>query len=259
MIVRAVACCVLLSAALAFAGEPPPGPTRDDDLEASIVELQSHLKDADPASRKLLEQQIQNIRDVLKMKKAAAAEAEKNKAFRPKLTDAAKKFYTPVPAEKLPAWLPDTLIRADAKEAMLKCPAGAKAYSDVESMDCRVPRGPGAIPAPNGLALWFYSTGKLKAQRFYEQGKLRWAIEYYAVGGREQEGAYDSIEPKTYRENGLHTHSAPNGTVTSQGTYKSGLKTGWHKMWEDDGFPAGAFRYEAGKEVESCGAEGPKK
>ncbi len=259
MIVRLVACCVLLSAALAFAEEAPLGPTRDDDLEASIRELEAHKKDADPATLKMLEQQIQNIRDVLKMKKASDAEAAKNKAARPKLSDAAKKFYAPVPAAKLPTWLPDTLIRADAKEAMLKCPAGAKAYADVESMDCRVPRGPGAIPVPNGLALWFYSTGKLKAQRFYEQGKLRWDVSYYAVGGRESEGAYDSVEPKTYREDGLHTSYAPNGTVTGQATYKSGVKTGWSKLWDDDGYPIGAFRYDGGKVVESVGPTGPAK
>lgn len=253
---RLAALSVSLALVVAHVALAQKKPTRIDDLEASIVELEAHRVDADEATVKLLDQQIASLRDVIALKKRTDPEAEKLKVYRPKLSAEAKAFFTPVAPAKLPAWVPDTLTRAQVKDELLKCPKGARVYADARAVECRLPKGPGSVPPTHGLALWFYSTGKLKAQRMYEDGKLRWEISYYAVGGRESEGAYDSVEPKVYRENGLHTSYAPDGTVTGQTEFRSGQKQGWSKLWEDDGFPSSATRYEKDAAVEHRGPDG---
>jgi len=142
----------------------------------------------------------------------------------------------------------------------MKCPAGTRVFADKHDMDCRKPpTSAGGIPQPHGLALWFYkSTGKLKAQRYYENGLLRWNISYHTTGARSSQGFYDNEKPKQDRETGLHTSYAPNGNIVRQAEYKSGKLQGWSKLWEDDGYPMSATRYEDNKSVEMVGPTGKK-
>lgn len=236
----------------------PQSATSDEELKASIAELKASRATASAEMQKILDQQIDALENARKLLQQASEANEKNKALRPKLSEETKALFTPAPPVKPPAWIPDTLTRSEVKDAMLKCPAGAKVYSDENSVDCRTPPAArGGIPKPQGLALWFYkSTGKLKAQRFYENGLLRWDISYHLTGGRDSEGLYDDTEPKQHRENGLHTGYAPNGTIIKQTQYKSGVMQGWSKLWEEDGYPLSASRYENGKAVETIGPAG---
>jgi hypothetical protein len=234
--------------------------TRTQELDATIAELKASRASASPENQKILDRQIESLENAKKMQLQVDEANEKNKALRPKLNDKAKAFFTPVPAVKPPTWIPDTLTRSEFKDEMLKCPAGAKVFADETSAECRTPPAQrGGIPTPHGLALWFYkSTGKLKAQRFYEKGLLRWDVSYHLTGGRDSEALYDDAKPKEHHQNGLVTGYAPNGTIVRQAEYKSGVLQGWSKLWEDDGFPLGASRYENGKTVETIGPTGEK-
>jgi hypothetical protein len=233
----------------------PTGATRMQELEATIAELKAGRDDAPKGMQKGVDQQIEALENAKKLQQMTDEANEKNKGMRPQLTEEAKKFFTPVAPAKLPVWIPDTLTRAEAKEEMLKCPAGATVFASDDAMECRLPpKSKGGIPPPHGLALWFYkSTGKLKGQRYYENGLLRWSISYHHTGGRDGEGMYDDEKSKQHRQSGLHTSYAPNGTIVRQAAYKSGVLQGWSKLWEDDGYPMSATRYENNKSAEMVG------
>lgn len=248
----ALAVCTCSSAALA---QGPGAPTRQQEMDAAIAELKASQAEAPANMKDILARQVTSLENAKKLQQLTDDAYEQNKARRPKLTDEQKAFFTPVAPAKLPVWLPDTLTRAQAQEDMLKCPAGAKVFAETHSLECRMPPPKrGMIPVPHGLALWFYkSTGKLKGQRFYENGLLRWAISYHHTGGRDSEGKYDDAKPKQHHQHGLHTDYAPNGTVVRQAEYSSGALHGWSRVWEDDGYPMGATRYENDKSVETKG------
>lgn len=232
-------------------------PTRDLELEASIAELMAARANAPQEMQRLVDQQIDSVQEARRMQRLVEEANEKNRLIRPKLTEEMRGFFTPAHASRLPTWIPDTITRSMVLEEMMRCPAGAKVFADKDSMECRVPSKAGGLPERHGLTLWFYkSTGRLRGQRYYEHGMLRWAITYYHTGGRESEGHYDSVTSKQDRENGLHTYYAPNGTIVRQAEYQSGVLQGWTKLWEDDGYPASATRYENGKSAEMIGPTG---
>jgi antitoxin component YwqK of YwqJK toxin-antitoxin module len=131
-------------------------------------------------------------------------------------------------------------------------------YRSETRIGCARPSGTaGGVPAAHGLNLDFYmSTGKLKSQGFYEDGLLRWSIEYHATGKRSLVATFDDVEPRVHRENGVRTSYAANGTVTSQAEYRSGVLNGWQKLWEDDGHPIVATRHENGRAVEQVLPDG---
>lgn len=235
--------------------------TQVQELEASIAELKASREEAPENMKKALDQQIVSLQEAIKLQQMTDTANEQNKSRRLQLTAEQKAFFTPVAPAKVPSWIPDTLTRAQLTEDMLKCPAGTRVFAEKHAMDCRKPpTSRGGIPQPHGLALWFYkSTGKLKAQRYYENGLLRWNISYHLTGGRASEGLYDNEKPKVDRETGLHTSYAPNGTIVRQAEYKAGKLQGWSKLWEDDGFPMSATRYEDGKAVETYGEAARKK
>lgn len=246
----------LLTCGPAALAQPASGPTRQQEMDAAIAELQASQAEASPDQRKALARQVTSLENAKKMQRLVDEASASNKARRPTVPEAQKAFFTPVAVTKLPAWLPDTLTRAQAKEDALKCPAGARVYADAHSLECRIPA---QVPVPHGLALWFYkSTGRLKAQRYYEKGLLRWAISYHHTGGRDSEGRYDDVKPKQHRESGLHTGYAPNGTIVRQAEYASGVLQGWTRLWEDDGYPMAATRYENGSSVERREPSGSK-
>ena len=226
--------------------------TTESDMEAMIAELEAGLATAPAEMRPIVEQQIANCRDVLRMLARARPAMDANKRLRARITEAARAFFTPVPAIQLPAWLPDTLTRAQVTDEMMLCPPGAEIYAFDDSVGCAIPLGPGRIPERHGLTLSFYqSTGRLSAQRFYEHGLLRWDIDYHPSGGRSAQGVYCDTEPKQYAAEGVVTRYAPNGTVVTQTDHHLGKRHGWTKIWEDDGYPIVATRYEHGEEVET--------
>ena len=122
---------------------------------------------------------------------------------------------------------------------------------------------------PGALGSTFAShAGRLKApfswllpliaayQRFYENGSCRWGIEYHANGRRASVGFYADREPSEYRADGLHTSYSMDGVVNVQSEWRAGVRHGWTKHWEDDGFPVGATRYEQGIAVENMSPDG---
>jgi hypothetical protein len=62
-----------------------------------------------------------------------------------------------------------------------------------------------------------------------------------------------------YPEEGLHTSFAPNGTIVSQTWHRAGVRHGWSKMWDDDGAPIGATRYDAGAVAEEVYPDGTRR
>ncbi|HYH97951.1 hypothetical protein [Hyalangium sp.] len=260
----------LLWSSVALAQAPSEPPTTGDrksvstprvqELEASIAELKASREEAPENMKGLVDRQLESLQQAIKMQQMVDTANEQNKARRAQVPADQKAFWTPVAPAKVPSWISDTQTRAELKDGMLKCPEGTKVYAEKHAVDCRLPpTSRGGIPKPHGLALWFYkSTGKLKAQRYYENGLLRWDISYHTIGGRSSEGLYDNEKPKVDRENGLHTSYAPNGTITRQAEYKSGQLQGWSKQWEDDGYPSTATRYENNKQVEMIGPTGQK-
>jgi hypothetical protein len=250
----------LLLSPVTSSAQPMPA-TRVQELEASIAELKASREEAPEDMKKLLDKQIGSLQEAIKLQKMTDEANAQNKPRRAPLSDEMKAFFTPVAPAKVPAWIPDSLTRAQVTDELLKCPAGAKVFADTHAVDCRRPPATrGGIPQPHGLALWFHkSTGKLKAQRYYENGLLRWDISYHITGARSSEGLYDNEKPKQDRENGLHTSYAPNGTIVRQAEYKSGKLQGWSKLWEDDGYPMSASRYEDHKSVEMIGPTGNKR
>lgn len=231
-------------------------PSQSDELEASIAELEAFIASADPESRAMLEQQLSTMRQLRGMLRAAETAATPGAA---ELSPEMRAFFAPDPPAEVPAWVPDTLERAQVTEETMRCPAGARVYYDEGSVGCGIPQTSGP-PFRHGLELGFHrSTGRLRYQRFYENRLLRWAVEYHVTGGRELVGLYVATERLEYPEDGLHTRFAPNGTVVSQTWYRAGVRHGWSKMWNDDGTPIGAVRFEGGVEVEQVLPDGGRR
>jgi hypothetical protein len=231
--------------------------SRSQDMQASITELESQLEVAPPEMRELLQRAIEAARSADAMATAALAAAPPR--VRPVLSTELGAFFTPAPAVQVPAWVRDGVTRSEADEALLRCPPEARVYSFEDSIGCSISVGPGRVPIRHGLQLAFLrSTGRLSHQRFYEHGLLRWGIDYHASGGREVVGFYADTERGVHLEDGLVTWFAPNGTVTCQSNWRSGVKEGWTRLWEDDGTPVVATRYETGREVEAIAADGTR-
>ena len=260
-VVRTVFCaglfCLAFHGGSAAAQGVAAESSSDRELEADIKEAEASLAKAPPEMKQILVQQIEALKKAQAALKRAESQAPKGR--RPTLSPATQTFFTPQKPPEIPAFLPDTLQRKEVTDAQLRCPAGAKAFADELAVECRVPGARGSIPMPDGLALWFYASGKLKAQRFYQKGLLRWDVSYHAVGGRESEGNYSDPQPKTHREEGLHTDYAANGRIVKQTEYQAGKKQGWSKLWERDGFPITATRYENDKAVEQYLLDGTRK
>ena len=230
------------------------------ELQAQVRELEA-LRDSssDPAMRKLLEQQIGNLKQTIAM--LSSVEVGRAKPPRVELNPQMQTFFTPAAPAEVPAWLGDSTVLEGVTDAMMRCSQGARVYRSETNIGCRLPSGTaGGVPAAHGLNLDFYkSTGKLKSQGFYESGLLRWTIEYHATGKRSLIATFDDVEPKVHRENGIRTSYAANGTVTSQAEYKSGVLNGWQKLWEDDGHPIVGTLHENGKAVEQVLPDGTRK
>lgn len=229
--------------------------TQSAELQAMIAELEAQLADAPPEMREILRQQIEAARRADQMLAAALASAPR--PARPALSAEMRAFYTPERTAEVPSWVPDSVTRGEVDDALMRCPAEASVYAEEDSVGCAIPIAPGRIPVRHGLQLGFLrSTGRLQYQRFYERGLLRWAIEYHATGGRSSVGFYSDAEPRVHLEEGLQTWFAPNGTVTAQSSWRRGVKHDWTRLWEDDGTPVTATRYEDGRAVESIMADG---
>jgi len=230
-----------------------------EELDASIRELESSLLDCPPELRAQVEQQIQNLRDVRDSLVRLAPEIQANLVHRAPLTDAIAAFFRPEPPAEVPAWLPDDLHRAAVSEPMMRPAPGVKVYFEDDSVGCAIPQGVGQIPIRQGLDLGFHSsTGRLAHQRFYEHGLLRWCVDYHLTGGRALVAFYAATERLSYPEHGLVTRFSPNGNVVSQGYFDRGTPAGYHKLWEDDGYPISATLYEAGRRVETILPDGSR-
>jgi hypothetical protein len=226
-------------------------PTQRDELLRSALELEASLAAAPPEMRPIVEQQIQAVRSAAAMLEAATPQMEEMRRHRAPVVPELAAFFTPVAPPAVPAWLPDTITRGQLSAADLRCPSGASLYDTGDVIGCALPRGPGSIPIRHGLQLHFMSTGALQSQSVYEQGLLRWAVHYHATGGRSTFGFYADREPRVHLAHGLHTWLASNGAVVSQSEWQEGRRHGWTKLWEDDGHPIGATRYEHDRQVES--------
>jgi len=225
-------------------------PNRHDDIEAMIAELEAHLSDAPPEMRALLEQQIEASRWAQEQLRALGEVQAAQAALRSPLRPEDQAFFTPAEVQSVGEWISDDLTRAQVDDALLRCPDRSRVYTSDSSVDCRIPAGAGSIPAPHGVSLGFYASGRLSSQSYYERGLLRWAIEYHPSGGRASVGIYSDVEPRSHLDQGLHTGYAPNGTIISQATWDNGVRDGWTRLWEDDGYPIGATRYERGQPAE---------
>ncbi len=49
------------------------------------------------------------------------------------------------------------------------------------------------------------------------------------------------------------------GNVTAQASFWAGVRHGWSKLWEDDGFPISATLHENGREVEQVLSNGERR
>jgi hypothetical protein len=232
--------------------------TTDDDLLAMRRELEAQLASAPPEMRALLEQQIQALDHAAGMLSAAAPAIAEQRSRRPDLTPELRAFFTPSPPAPVPVWIPDDTTRASVTPELLRCPPEAKVYTLDDSIGCAIPRG-GGIPTPHGLTLSFWASGSLAAQRYYEHGLTRWAVEYHPSGGRASIGFWIDREPKVYLEQGLHTAYHPSGVVSSESCWENGVRHGWTKLWEDDGCPIGATLYEHGRQGEQILPDGTRR
>lgn len=227
------------------------------DLQASIDELTEQLKDAPEEMRSLVQSQIEELKKAKASLERLQPAIEANKQYRPSLSLEMRRFFTPEPLAALPSWISDNTRRDQVTAPMLRCPPQTKIFEDEDHIGCVIPQGVGQIPIRHGLQLSFYkSSGALQSQRFYEDGLLRWSIEYHPIGTRASEGFYLDTERFQYQPDGLHTHYAPNGTIISQRHWANGKEQGWSKLWEDDGFPIKATRYQQGQVVEEVLPEG---
>jgi hypothetical protein len=220
------------------------------DMEAMIAELEASLADAPPEMRSILEQQIVSCKQAMRMLEKAMPAIEMQQQSRAPLRDDIHAFFTPEAPAQVGEWLPDDVQFADVTEEMLHCPQGARVYALDDAYECAIPAGIGAIPVRHGLSISFYHHGRLRSQRFYDQGRLRWAIEWHPSGKRDSIGMYSDDEPRQHREHGLITRFAPNGTIISQSHHWHGTRHGWSKLWEDDGYPISATLYREGQMCE---------
>lgn len=234
-------------------------PSQEEDLDAMIAQMQASLQDAPPEMRPILESQIQSLHQAKAMLERARPDIEANKQYRVPVPDAFRQFFTPEQPAPVPAWLPDSLLRGDITEPMMRCQPPARVYEHEDALECAIPTGLGNIPIRNGLSVGFYKSGQLQYQRFYENGCIRWAIEWHPSGGRSSVGFYTDTEPRQHREHGVHTSFAPNGTITSQASFWHGTRHGWSKLWEDDGYPIVATLYDQGRDVEEILPSGERR
>ncbi|MCK6586242.1 MAG: hypothetical protein L6Q76_01525 [Polyangiaceae bacterium] len=234
-------------------------PTQEADLDAMIEELRASLRSAPPEMRSLVLSQIQSLEQAKGMLERARPQMEANKQYRAPVPESFRPFFTPEQPVQVPAWLPDTLARDEVTEAMMRCQAPARVYEHEDALECAIPTGLGNIPIRSGLSVGFYKSGRLRWQRFYENGCLRWAIEWHPSGGRDSMGFYTDTEPRQHREHGVHTRFAPNGAIVSQAVYWHGTRHGWSKLWEDDGYPISATLYDQGREVEDVLPSGERR
>ena len=219
-------------------------------MEAMIAELEASMADAPPEMRGMLQQQIINCRQTIAMLERVEPVIAQQQATRAPLREDVRAFFTPEPPVDVGAWLSDDLQRYQVTEDMLRCPQGARIYSLDDAFECAFPASPGSIPVRHGLSISFYHHGGLRAQRFYDQGRLRWAIEWHPSGKRESIAFYSDEEPRQHREHGLFTRFAPNGTIVAQSHHWHGTKHGWSKLWEDDSYPIVATLYREGVSCE---------
>ncbi|MCC6556716.1 MAG: hypothetical protein IT372_27460 [Polyangiaceae bacterium] len=229
------------------------------ETQALLEELESSLASTPPEMRGIVEAQIRNLRGSMRMLEEAAPRMEANKRHRPALSAEVRAFFTPQPGPDIPTWVPDTLVRAEAGAHVVRCPPGARVYEDELSVGCAVPRGIGTIPMRHGLSLGFYRSGKLRSQWYYEQGLMRWAIGYHASGGREGFGLYADREEREHLAHGLHTTMCSAGTITTQAWWHLGVRHGWTKMWEEDGYPIGATLYDQDRPLDQVLADGSRR
>lgn len=230
--------------------------SQKQDLQAMIAELEASVADAPPEMRGLLEQQISSARQAVAMLERVEPALAEQRASRAPLRGDIRAFFAPEPPANVESWLPDDLQLSSVTEELLRCPHGARVYAMGDSFECAFPAAPGYIPVRHGLSIAFYHHGGLRSQRFYDQGRLRWAIEWHPSGNRESVAFYSDDEPKQHREHGLFTRFAPNGTVVAQSHYWHGVKHGWSKLWEDDGYPISATLYREGQAAEEVWPSG---
>ncbi|MBK8255789.1 MAG: hypothetical protein IPK82_24375 [Polyangiaceae bacterium] len=230
-----------------------------DETQALLDDLIASLPTAPPEMRPIVEAQIRNAQDSLRMLKSVEPQMAQNKQFRPQLTPQVQAFFTSAAGPDIPTWVADTLMRSDVSEHILRCPQGARVYEDELNAGCAIPRGIGSIPMRQGISLAFYHSGRLRSQAFYERGLLRWSISYHANGGRENRGLYCDRVEREHLAHGLHTTQCSTGAVTAQSYWHLGIHHGWTKLWEEDGFPIGATLYEQGREIDWVMSDGSRR
>lgn len=230
------------------------------ELQAQIAEMEASLRDAPPEQATLLRQSIESARQAAAMLGSLQPALAEAAARRLPLSPEIQAFFRPEPPAPVPAWLPDTLLRSEVTEAMLRCPPGARVYTFETALSCALPGDPGrTLNAPHGLSLGFASTGRLSYQRFYDNGLSRWAIEYHPTGGRHEVGFYADRAPKEHLAHGLHTRFDVQGTIRVQAHRWNGVQHGWSKLWEEDGYPIVATLYDNGRAVEQVGPDGSRR
>lgn len=216
--------------------------TQNDELAASLAELEAMQADAPDEMRPILAQQIASMRETLRLLASVTPVEREPVALTP---DEQRFFATRAPVE-VPAWLPDDLRRESFDPELLRCPPEARVYDSGQSVGCAISADGHGIPEPHGLTIGFHHDGALAYQRCYDHGLLRWAIEYYVTGGRETVGLYCDREAKVHLEEGLHTRWSPGGQIIAQTEYRDGVRHGWSCLWEDDGTPIVATQYSNG-------------
>ncbi len=227
---------------------------RDSDITAMIASLEADLPGAGADTRAAIEAQIDSLRRALSLASTARVKFKD----RPPISGAALEFFMPEPAVEVPTWISDNALRPHLTEADLRGAAGTRVYSTPHLVACAIPPTLSQVPIWHGLSLGFFSSGGLQSQRFYDQGRLRWAIEYHPTGRRASVGFFADKEPKVHREHGLHTAYSPGGVVCAQIMWAGGVRHGWTKLWEDDGYPVGATLYDQGRAVEQVTRDGTR-
>lgn len=229
-----------------------------EESRALLEDLERSLLDAPPEMRPIVEAQIQNMRQSIAMLEKAMPQMEANKQYRPALSPELKQFFRPLPGPEIPTWIQDGLVRAQAGAFLARCPQNARVYEDEDSLVCAIPLGIGMIPRRNGISLGFYKSGQLRSQWYYDNGLLRWAISYHANGGRETFGLFADQEEREHKEHGLHTTMNSAGTIITQANFHVGVRHGWTKIWDEDGYPVGATLYDGGRVVDQVRADGTR-
>jgi hypothetical protein len=233
---------------------------RRKELASASADVADMIKD----QIKMLETQVANLDQTLKMLRDAKPAMDRTAAQRKPVAESVKAIMAPVAAAQVPSWVPDGLVRAKATTAMMKCPAGAAVLEWDGGLSCMIAGVKGrSLGIRDGLSLGFAQSGKLQSQRFFDHGKLRWSIEYHLSSGRESVGFYAGTEKFDYTEHGVHTRYNVDGSVQSQVDYDHGKRHGWSRMYDQHGNPVIAERYERGALVESVFPDGrrerPKK